>query len=67
MTLSTRTVLARAKRQLQRIEEDEPAFKRRIAGLSAEGQDAALRWFKSVLQQQREHVSDLERELDSGG
>ena len=66
MALSKTTKLAQAKRQLRRIEEDEASFRRRIAALSATGQEAALRWFHGVVEEHRAYVKQLEADVKSG-
>ena len=60
MPLSKKTRLALAKRKLAPIEEDKPAFKLRIAGLSPDAQEKALRWLEEVMARQLKHVRELE-------
>jgi len=63
MTMSKRTELASARRKLRRIEEDEPAFQIRIAGMTEAEQHMARRRFSDILEEQRKHVEQLETEL----
>lgn len=65
MAMSKRTELAAAKRKLRRIEEDEPAFRIRIAGLTEESQRKFLDWFHGILESERKHVQKLEEELET--
>ena len=61
MPLSKKTQLAKAKRMLRKIEEDEPAFRIRIASMSEEERNVAIHWFNGMLQKERKHVKELER------
>ena len=63
MPLSLKTRLAQAKRHLRRIEEDEPAFRLRISGLTPEEQKEALRSFHRILEKQLEYVRGLEEQI----
>ena len=63
MAMSKRTQLASAKRKLRRIEEDEPAFRIRIAGMPDGEQRKAIAWFQDVLERQRARVKELEGDL----
>lgn len=62
--LSNRTRLAQAKRQLRRLEEDELAFRVRIATLPSEARDLSIEWFRRALEEQRKVVQRPESEAE---
>ena len=64
MGVSRRTQLAQARRNLRRIEEDEPAFRIRISGFSSEQQTFAMHWFEEIRNKQRAYVLQLEADLE---
>jgi hypothetical protein len=66
LPITKRTKLAQARRQLKRIEDDEPALRIRMQGLSSEEQAKAWQWFCGVRDKHRAYIQQLEAELESG-
>jgi len=64
MAISKRTELAQARRQLKRLEHDEPAFRTRIGEYAPEAREQAITWFEGILEKQREYVKQLEAEVE---
>jgi len=56
LPITKRTKLAQARRQLKRIEDDEPTLRIRMQGLSSEEQAKALQWFCGVRDKQRAYI-----------
>jgi hypothetical protein len=56
--------LEQARQLLKCIEDDESAFRTRIAGLSAEEQVRSVEWFCRIRDKQRARVQHLESELE---
>jgi phosphatidylserine/phosphatidylglycerophosphate/cardiolipin synthase-like enzyme len=58
--------LENARQELKRMVDGESAFRRRVAGLSAEQQAKALEWFYRGCDKQRARIQQLEFELEKG-
>jgi hypothetical protein len=58
--------LKQARQLLKCIEDDESAFRTRIAGLSTEEQARAVEWFCRIRDRHRARVQQLESELEEG-
>ena len=58
--------LEHARQLLKLIEDDESAFRSRVAGLTAEQQAKALEWFYRVHDKQCVRIQHLESELAKG-
>jgi hypothetical protein len=58
--------LENARHLLKLIEEDESAFRTRVARLTPEQQAKALEWFYRVRDKQRARIKQLESELEKG-
>jgi hypothetical protein len=58
--------LKQARQLLKCIEDDESAFRTRIAGLSTEEQARAVEWFCRIRDKNRARVQQLESELEEG-
>ena len=58
--------LEHARQLLKRIEDDESAFRTRVAGLSTEEQARAAEWFCRIRDKHRARVQQLESELEKG-
>jgi len=60
------TKLEQLRQRLKCIEDDESAFRTRIAGLSTEEQAKAVEWFCRSRDKDRARVQQLESELEKG-
>jgi hypothetical protein len=60
MPVSKQNQLVHARRQLRRLEEGAAAFRLRIADLPREHSEPMQRWFRGVVEQQRDLVHRLE-------